>query len=338
MSCNYKEKVLSYIRGIIEDEKEVEKIEKHIDICAECQALIEGYTQKAQEIVDIPAKEFNGNENKLKERVVNYEKGTKRIIAFTIVGLILGWFSYFYYTDQFIVTKIILAIPYKANEMIHNILHSHRGIIERYYGANEFFPQSFIATFLAEHITPVLIGGAIYGSLAYFTGNKIVFTLRKYMKFAALWCLIIFTWIGGTLLLNSYTVHNNNELKNISGYGLNSETRGSYYYNDYMENIFEMLDTAFYEGDYPKLLESIERNEKNEHYIEFYFGNLHTGYMIAIINPVDKYLITDNRKIYEISESFAKFVLEYINTEHIKEGKIFLDIEMGCITDEKIIQ
>lgn len=324
MSCSYKEKVLSYLRGTIEDENEVLAIEKHIDNCAECQALIEGYTQKAQEIVNIPTKEFQGNENELKKSVVSYEKGTRRIIAFTIVGLILGWFSYFYYTDQFIVTKIILAIPYKANEMIHNILHSHRGMLEYYYGhtLTEFFPQSFIATILAERFTPVLIGGAIYGSLAYFTGNKNIFTLRKYLKFAVIWCLIILMWVGGTFLLNFYTVQNNNELKNISGYGLKAETGGTNYYNDHMDNIFNMLNIAFYDGDYPKLLESVERNKKNEHYIDFYFGNIHSGYMTAIINPIDRYLVTDNRKIYKISESFAKLVLEYINTEEIKEEKI----------------
>lgn len=335
MSCSYKEKVLSYIRGIIEDEKEALIIEKHIDSCAECQALIEGYTQKSQEIVDIPEKKFNGNDNKLKERVVSYEKGTRRIIVFTIVGLFLGWFSYLYYKDQFIVTKIILAIPYKVNEMIHNILHSHRGALEYYYRSNfnEFFPQSAMATFLAERITPALIGSAIYGSLAYFTGSKVVFTLRKYMKFAALWCLVIFIWIGGTFLLNSYTVLNNNELKNISGYGLKSETGSSFYYNDYRESIFNMIDEAFHEDSYPKLLESIKRDEINEHYIEFYFGKIHSGYMVAVINPIDRYIVTDNGKIYEISESFAKLVLEHMNENNIisnkelKESQIFLDIE-----------
>ena len=61
-----------------------------------------------------------------------------------VVGFVLGWFSITYFTDSFLVTKVILAIPYKASEMLHNLFHaqpygyySGNGMFTEF---NEFFP------------------------------------------------------------------------------------------------------------------------------------------------------------------------------------------------------
>ncbi len=45
----------------------------------------------------------------------------------------LGWFSITYFTDSFLVTKVILAIPYKASEMSGTICFTPS---HSYYGGN----------------------------------------------------------------------------------------------------------------------------------------------------------------------------------------------------------
>ena len=160
VACDYRERVLKYLRENTEDPG----VERHLEECMECRALVEGYLEKEKEL-DIPEAGYEGTDEELKERVVHFEKGTRRILVFTLVGFVLGWFSIAYFTDSFLVTKVILAIPYKVSEMLHNLFHSHP---YSYYGGNgmftefnEFFPGRGLLTFLAERITPVLIGGAV---------------------------------------------------------------------------------------------------------------------------------------------------------------------------------
>ena len=47
MGCSYKNRVLDYLKGKNEDPD----IEKHIENCPECSALVEGYLEKEKELV-----------------------------------------------------------------------------------------------------------------------------------------------------------------------------------------------------------------------------------------------------------------------------------------------
>lgn len=159
-----------------------------------------------QEKITIPKVVYRGDDKKLTERIRKFKAGTMRIVIFTIVGMILGWYSYTYYTDSFFITKIILAIPYKLSEAIYVSIigtNAEQLMLQAGYPLTEFFPQSPLATFLAEQVTPVLIGGAIYGALGYFTGDKRVFTLQRFVKFFGIWCAVILLYIGSVYAVNA---------------------------------------------------------------------------------------------------------------------------------------
>lgn len=305
MECRYKTRVLDYLRGDLEDPE----IEKHIENCPECSALVEGYLAREKELY-IPDTVYDGGDQKLKEQVVHYEKGTRRILIFTLVGLIMGWFSITYYTDSFLITKIILAVPYKISEALYGLLHEVPYLYTRQNGIfDAYFPQNQLYTFLAERITPVLTGGAVYGSLAYFTGDSRVFTLKRYLKFAAVWCALILGYAGIIIGLNHCGVVKNNRMEDISSYFLQSEWRGIAF--DKEGEIGSQLDAAFYEDGMPKKRKGVTREIDGEIQMNLYLGRFRHGFMITYVNPSERYLVTDQGEIYGISERFARYVQKF---------------------------
>lgn len=330
MDCGYKDRVLDYLKG----KDESPEIEKHIEECAECRAMVEGYLEREKEL-EIPPTAYEGEDKKLKEQVIHYERGTKRIVIFTIVGLIMGWFSISYYTDTFIVTKIILAIPYKVSEIIYRTLHE---VPYPYSHAvfDAFFPQNRMVTFLAERLTPILTGGAIYGSLAYFTGDARIFTLRRYLKFAAVWAAVILGYVGLMLGLNAYGIKLNDRLQDINGFSLNTEFRGNGYFKgdpeDFGSMVFDQLNAAFNADGNPEEITGIKRDTDGEVEVDLYMGRFRDGYMITAVNPQDRYLITDQGTAYRISGEFARLMKQYqtdcfegVEEEYERTGEVNLD-------------
>ncbi|MBR0598160.1 hypothetical protein [Sinanaerobacter chloroacetimidivorans] len=320
MKCEMKEYVLEYLKG---DSHDLE-IEKHLEHCEQCQALMEGYLAK-EDAINLPEAEcITGN---LKERVENYDKGTKRIVVFTIVGLILGWFSYKYYITDFLPLKIVIGIPYKISEMIHVTFHDHSFIYLTQYTLgqlNEFFPQAHFASFFAEYGISSLIGGAIYGSLGFFTGDKRIFTLTKYLKFAAVWAIIISLAVGGTFLANHAAVEKNQKFEDVSGFFLNYESGGEGFYDDdtgEREDFFKALEEAFY-ADGQITETNRQRNAVNEELIEFVFGPWYTRYMAALINLQEGYLVSDTGRVYSMSDEFCQMVIVWQKKEEEKNARI----------------
>ncbi|WP_455436762.1 hypothetical protein [Hungatella hathewayi] len=332
MGCSYKERVLDYLKGKNEDPE----IEKHIENCPECSALVEGYLEKEKEL-EIPHTLYEGEDHKLKEQIVHYEKGTRRIIVFTLVGLIMGWFSISYYTDRFLLTKIILAVPYKISEIFYGLIHDVPYLYTRFGGiADAYFPQNGTLSILAERITPVLTGGAVYGSLAFFTGDSRIFTLKKYLKFAAAWMLVIGLYGGALTGLNAYCVEKNNRLEDINAYFLNSEYYGTLFADEigdsFSKQVFDQLNEAFFEDGKPELLSDVQRIGEQEVRLEIRMGKLRSGYMIAFVNPYKRYLVTDEGWIYRITERFAGYIQRFsydnfkdVWDEYENSGRVNLD-------------
>ena len=124
--------------------------------------------------VEIPRVVYEGKDEELKEQVVHYEKGTRRIVLFTVLGLLLGWFSYCYYVADFFPLKVILAVPYKLSECLHQALHGE----ELYgltglgmFGRDAFFPQAPYLSVLAEYGISALFGGAVLPILPVTNGS-----------------------------------------------------------------------------------------------------------------------------------------------------------------------
>lgn len=326
MKCDMHDQVLKYLRG--DADVDTAKVEAHIEGCAECAALVEGYTEKEQELL-MELEGFRGEDSKLREQVVHYEKGTRRIVIFTLVGFLMGWFSILYYSDSFLVTKIILAIPYKLGEMLHNVLHQpHSDFYLNEF--NEFFPGDFVCTFLAERIVPVLFGGAVYGSLAYFTGDKRIFTLKRYLKFAAVWAAVILGFTGAVFGLNSWREKKADALENVDYFFLSSPHTGSGFFKgegETRDDTFEKLENAFYEGDMPAMCKLKEREVQKEVPLELGMGTFLTEVMV---NYEDDYLVTKKGTTYRISEQFAAYVKEYYENDSIDGEKWVIMEESGA--------
>lgn len=325
MKCEMHDQVLRYLKG--ETDVDVQALEAHLEGCRECSALVEGYMEREQEL-NLELEGWKGKEEKLKEQALHFEKGGRRILVFTLVGLLMGWFSIRYYTDSFLVTKVITAIPYKLGEILHNVLH---GTHSAFYagGFNEFFPGDRVSTFLAERIVPVLFGGAIYGSLAYFTGDKRIFTLGRYLKFAAVWAAVILGFTGVTFGVNKGLEASADALKNVDYFYLTSERTGSGFGEDLRneegDDAFHKLKDAFYEGGMPQKSPGTKRNAQKEVPAELGMGLYQ---MEVWINYEEGYLITQRGTPYRISERFAGYVREYYESDSI-DGYQWIIMEEG---------
>ena len=315
VACDYRERVLRYLRENTEDPG----VERHLEECMECRALVEGYLEKEKEL-DIPEAGYEGTDEELKERVVHFEKGTRRILVFTLVGFVLGWFSIAYFTDSFLVTKVILAIPYKACEMLHNLFHSHP---YSYYGGNgmftefnEFFPGRGLLTFLAERITPVLIGGAVYGSLAYFTGDSRIFTLRRYLKFAAIWAAVVLLWTGALLKADTLLAAKDDRMEDVTGFFLATDSQGNGFYEEKEpganDTVFRLLRDALYqEGNPLKRIGAEVREPEDELQLQIFLGKYRRDSMICRLNPKEHYLVTERGTVYRVPEEFSRYMTQY---------------------------
>ena len=313
MACKYKEKTLSLLKGEIEDND----LEEHIEVCTECAALVEGYLEKSKEIeVHIDDELFLVDKNKFKKYIYKYRKGMARIIVFTLIGMFMGWMSFRYVSDSFFVTKLITAIPYKISEIIYGFLYKPPYLYLEDY--NAFFPQVLVVSFMAERLTPVLIGGALYGSLGYFTGSRKIFTLKKYIRFICIWCSIILAWIGSMFVLNEYFLIRNNQLKDISGFFLNAKMHGSGYYEDHRNEIYQLLRNALGNIEELKTLsaEEIKRSE-HETRVEIFMGVSRRNK--TIVNWEEKFMILEDGRAVAISDEFAALVRDYYYEQGIFE-------------------
>lgn len=261
--------------------------------------------------INIPKVDCDINDKKMLIRIKKFKAGTIRILTFTIVGMVIGWFGYTYTADSFIFTKIIFAIPYKISEAIYTkiIGTSHMTSVKSLFGfETDFFRQSALATFLAEHITPVVIGGAIYGCLAYFTGDKKVFTMQRFVKFISVCMGVLLLYIGCVYGINYKAEYDNNHLYRID-----------YFYLTAPDRVEAILDKETAD----KLLKSFEnglctdnaitRDEENEISIKIVFSHGMRS-MVTMVNCDENYLVTQNGSIYHVSKEFTRYVKNYYET------------------------
>lgn len=282
-------------------------------------------TEKAERI-EIPEIVYQGDDKKLKERIHKFKAGSFRIAVFTVMGLFMGFFSHTYPRDSFLPMKIIFAIPYKLSEAIYvSVLGTDadiRGPIFLAY--TEFFPHSGPATLLAETVTTILIGGAIYGSLAYFTGDKRVFTLQRFIKFAGCWCGIILLAIGLAYGINGKAVADNERLRGEPNFYLthgelpNGSLGGGGRISD---QYGQALRSLLYSELEPL---QVKRNVENEVFMVLNYNSGRTGLFgragVYWVNYQDRYLVTEQGRTYRISEEFAEVVGIYYETGELPEN------------------
>ena len=290
------------------------------------------HTELLEEEIEIPEVSYEGEDSKLLELVGKFKKGTLRIIIFTLVGAAMGWFSYTYTTDSFFITKVIFAVPYKISEAIY-VSVIGTGAVPWYPGADmwgftEFFPQSVPATFLAERVTPILIGTALYGCMGYFTGDKRVFTLRRFVKFLFCHGVVLAVFIAVVYGVNAKAEYDNNRLRGTEYFSLESETQGETITGDRAEILLNAFENGRKEDD------NIIRNEDGEIRIHISFaGGMRN--MSASVNAEERYLATEDGSTFRISEEFCGYVKEYYDTGGLM-GVQTIEVEEGESADESI--
>lgn len=274
-----------------------------------------------QDKILLPEIIYRGNDKKLKERVTKFKAGTFRIVIFTVVGLIMGLYSHNYVTDTFFPTKLITAIPYKISETIYVFLigtDAPGRWNSQYCGwITEFFPHSMLATLIAETLTTVLIGGAIYGSLAYFTGDKRVFTLSRFIKFFSCWCAVILLCIGSAYAVNAKAVADNEALRrtNRISFFLYNEHGGR---STGDGELAQTLANAFFDNLTPV---TVSRDFKKEAKVGVYYGYLRYG--LYYVNYEKWYIATEQGKTWSLSPEFAEAIKQFIEENKFPGGGMF---------------
>ena len=281
--------------------------------------------QVMSEKIEIPEVVYQGDDKKLKERIHKFKTGSFRIAVFTVVGLFMGFFSSTYTQDSFLPTKIIFSIPYKLTEAIYlSVLGTDGNLRWPMYPAwTEFFPHSGPATILAENVTTLLIGGAIYGSLAYFTGDKRVFTLQRFLKFAGCGCGAMLLVISAAYGINAKALADNEQLRGEPIFYLtygdlgNGMFIGGYVRDD--ESV-RILREQLYNGLEPA---QVRRDFENEVMMSLDYNYEKTGLFSRVgwyfVNYNDCYLATEQGKTYRISQEFAEVIRIYYETGELPE-------------------
>lgn len=271
--------------------------------------------------IEIPEVTYHGDDRKLKERVSKFKAGTFRIVVFTIVGLFMGYYSHTYVTDTFFPTKLITAIPYKITEAIYeSILPVSTRMPREFQGyglTGSFFPYSAVACLLAEPVTTILIAGAIYGSLAYFTGDKRVFTLQRFLKFAGCWCALILVVIGAAFGVNAKARADNESLKGEMRFFLYDERGWGSSPGYYDGNVVKQFSDALRSGLVPAAVE----REEGELPLGIYFDN-DLRYGLYWVNYDMGYLATEEGRTYRISEEFVQLAKDYLDRKLPSGGEM----------------
>lgn len=216
MACINREKIKDYLEENLPP-KEMETMEKHLENCGECQEELDKYldTKLSLEIKPLDV-EDEVLIHKIKARI----KGMRRITLYGLLGFILGLFSRFYTMDDFLLTKAVMALPYKLAEFAlsiffsGNVLPPGERMSYYYQGEMGFFPYHPLLDFLATAVTPAIIASFIGVMIGYFLSDKRVFRRKNIIKFLVTWAIIFLAWTG--ILYGTYN-HALDKIENLAG-------------------------------------------------------------------------------------------------------------------------
>lgn len=313
MRCKYSKDIFSLLNG----ENENDELMEHIERCPECRGILEHYLQESQDALkEGEGIVFDCESSDFKKHIYKFNRGLSRIVVFTLIGLILGWLSNRYRVDTCIVTKILEGILYKISDTTYRCLYEPTHL----YQGEIYFPQAGAVAFLAERITPVLIGGAVYGSIGYFTGSRRIFTWKKYLYFISMWVGIIVLWIGSMFVANEWSLKKNDQLQNVNGFEIFVNHEWGYYARE---------DTAIYECNnsaiYKLLREALGDTEdleimnkktviasEDEAKVIIYMGVKRKN--TTKVNWKEKYMVLESGKVVKIPDEFAQYIEDFYNS------------------------
>ncbi|ADY55405.1 hypothetical protein Sgly_1079 [Syntrophobotulus glycolicus DSM 8271] len=258
MSCIYREKIKDYLEEKLPP-KEMETMEKHLESCAECQAELDKYLDPKLSLeVKPPDVEDEVLVRKIKARI----KGMRRIILYGLLGFILGLFSRFYTLDEFLLTKAMMALPYKLAEFVLGIFFSGNVVLSGdrmyyyYQGGMGFFPYHPLLDFLATTVTPAIIASFMAVMIGYFLSDKRVFRRQNILKFLVTWFIIFLVWTGTLYGTYNHALGKINNLEGIKALTVYTAEKNSTSW------LIRIDQDAFRDEKYTKLVAIISEAEK----------------------------------------------------------------------------
>jgi len=219
MACIYTEKIKDYLEEKL-SAKEMQTMERHLETCKECQGELDKLLNN--ELVFEP-KQLDVDDAVLISKIKARIKGIRRITLYGAAGFIIGLFSRFYTQDDFLLTKAVMALPYKLAKFAlgiffsGNLLAPWHGTFYRYQGEMGFFPYHPILDFLATSFTPAIIASFIAVIIGYLLSDKRVFRRKKIVNFLLAWLVIFLVWTGVLYGTYSYTLEKVEKLEGIKG-------------------------------------------------------------------------------------------------------------------------
>lgn len=216
MTCPHENQMQDYLEETLSSE-EMKKMEDHIDMCHDCQQqldqLLNNSFQLQQQSVEI-------DDEVLVEKIKSHRKGVRRIYAYGFLGFLLGLFSLKYTSDSFIVTKAIMALPYKLAEFMLGIFFSGNKLNQwdsmhyHFQRGMGYFPHHPILGLIVELVTPALVAMFLAMGIGYLTSDKRVFQRKKILRFILSAAIIFALWFG-----TIYGVYSNTlaKIENLEG-------------------------------------------------------------------------------------------------------------------------
>ena len=307
MSCEFKEKTQWYCDNFAK----IVEVEEHISNCEECRKLLDTTTQS----IELPKETAIDENTNLLKKVLEKKKEAKRILIFSIIGMVMGFFSYRYTEQNIFILKLLLSVPYKIMEMV--MLYIRPEVINIFsydymgymgYMHSSIFLKFWILNAVAERVLPCIIGGCIYGGIGYITGDKNILTLKKFIVFISKWVVAAILCVGLLFGTYHYVSDASYQFEDISGFMISTSSNGTVYdgstgvYHDRYGREFENLvnglnkskktDVNLAGGDYSNMMPVT------------ILGKWHFE-VKAMLDVQNNLLYLDNGDVYEVPQNFV---------------------------------
>lgn len=320
MQCPYQNKLQDFLSEKLSKEAQAE-VENHLEQCQICQKELDRLIDND---LDISAETLEIDDAVLVNKIKAHRKGIRRITVYGIIGFILGLFSHFYTADKFIITKAIMALPYKLAEFALGIFFSNqqlsplslRNYPRRITGMG-FFPYNPIIELIVELLTPAIISTFIAVILGHLFSDKRVFRRKHIIRFLVVGFLVISIWFGIIHTLYSLTINQIDRLEGLEAVTIyEKDKRGS--------NLLLRIDQ--YNNEKQAYAQAMADISKARPIDKAPYFNSETGYELLlefkgggqIFGHLDKntgVFIIQNRNQYQLSKSTIELLEKLARSE-----------------------
>lgn len=316
MACSYKEKIGEFLEEKL-SKKELKNIEKHLENCQECQEEIDKLLNNN---ITLEPEQLDVEDAVLISKIKARVKGVRRITFYGLLGFIIGLFSRFYTMDDFLLTKAIMALPYKLAEFAlgiffsGNILSPWGSKFYHYQGEMGFFPYHPILDFLATSLTPAIIASFIAVIIGYLFSDKRVFRRKKIVNFLLGWLIVFLLWTGVLYGTYGLTLEKIDNLTGIKGMTVYKTEKNSTSW------LIRIDKDALRDEKYAKLVTIISEAQKTG---KSFYPAKKSGYELLVdfsgggkvpiyLDQVSGKMIVQNGDSYQILPENMEFLIEVL--------------------------